>query len=698
MRETSAWQPVCALPESRIKLIRLMAKEYLFVSCDIVAHSAEQSLDIQIQRVTGINRIVSEILRAAPAAGIVWCSGGDGGHVAFPVGASSQIVADYILALRDWAARGKVRLRISCSHGPAESIEGADGRADLVGRGINLAGRLIRFGSESSVLATTGFRERLAPDALPALTFHDVRLMEPKTFATQEVWLLSVEGRFKSEWSEPPVLSDRAALQAALQREEGLEIIYRARRLLEVNPSDTDAINALREMALRKLRLSAKDSSISDVFTDEQFGPDVIRAGTLVERRTGETVCEYNDEGQTMFLILKGAIGVCLPRSDSDDPAPKPDRDIVVLPGELTGELAFGLRRKRTATLRCLEDSALLSLSYAKILKTPEEQTQRDQLKSILDRKIRDRIVQYVWTQASYFSAASDPGSSSHLPAPWLLLLPNCSLTAVDWNRERTINPGHPAFPAESITILVSGRLEMTLGKSTLDGVDCPLLFVDLPGDADGLSRGYKLLEKEAKLLTIRRGGLLQLDPAAYQKVIEGIGSHLQKMAAPDSGGAGGPTTQPASKPNMKKKHVFLSYCKDDENEVTKLHDDLIAAGETVWWMKDILPGEDWKQAIRRAMKAAYAVVVCLSQKLAGRIQSGVYPEVLDAITAYRQQASGSIFLIPVRLSDCEIPDIEIDDTRTLDRLHTTDLFPETKRPAALKQLLAALGATAGHP
>ncbi|MCY2990113.1 MAG: hypothetical protein NTY19_19905 [Planctomycetota bacterium] len=78
-------------------------------------------------------------------------------------------------------------------------------------------------------------------------------------------------------------------------------------------------------------------------------------------------------------------------------------------------------------------------------------------------------------------------------------------------------------------------------------------------------------------------------------------------------------------------------------------------------------------------------------------MQSGEYPEILDAIGAYRQQAPGSI-LIPVKLSTCEIPDIEIDDTRTLDRIQAIDLFPATKRKAGLTALLASLRAASNHP
>lgn len=151
-------------------------------------------------------------------------------------------------------------------------------------------------------------------------------------------------------------------------------------------------------------------------------------------------------------------------------------------------------------------------------------------------------------------------------------------------------------------------------------------------------------------------------------------------------------------RPVTRKKHVFLSYCHDNQAEVAKLHDDLIAAGEAVWWDQDLLPGQDWKLEIRKAMRNAYAVVLCLSEETAHRITSGIYPEVLDAIAAYREYAPGSVFLIPVRLSDCEIPLIEIDATRTLDRLQFVDLFPPDRRRAGLERLLKALQAAPFHP
>ena len=152
---------------------------------------------------------------------------------------------------------------------------------------------------------------------------------------------------------------------------------------------------------------------------------------------------------------------------------------------------------------------------------------------------------------------------------------------------------------------------------------------------------------------------------------------------------------QPPKKP-MSKKQVFLSYCHDNVGQVDKLRKDLIAAGITVWWDKDIYGGEDLKYAIREAMDDSYAVVVCLSNELIGRKKSGVYPEVSDAIDIFREFSPGSIFFIPVRLSDCKIPPIDIGGGRTLKQLKYVNLFPETNWNPGVKQLVEALQVAGG--
>lgn len=148
----------------------------------------------------------------------------------------------------------------------------------------------------------------------------------------------------------------------------------------------------------------------------------------------------------------------------------------------------------------------------------------------------------------------------------------------------------------------------------------------------------------------------------------------------------------------MPKKHVFLSYCRENQDQVKQLHDDLEQAGETVWWDQDILPGQNWKLEIKKALDDSYAVICCFSQESEVRYQSGIYPELRDAIRIYRTYAPGMVFLIPARLSNCTIPSLEIDDTTTLDHLQYVDLFPQTTRNVEIQNLLKSLRATPDHP
>jgi len=146
------------------------------------------------------------------------------------------------------------------------------------------------------------------------------------------------------------------------------------------------------------------------------------------------------------------------------------------------------------------------------------------------------------------------------------------------------------------------------------------------------------------------------------------------------------------------KKHAFLSYVRETSDDVQRLRDDLIKSGEMVWWDGDILPGANWKLEIRKALKDAYAFILCLSKEMAGRDVSGAFPEIRDAIAIFRELAPGKPFIFPVRLSECEVPSFEIDSTTSLEDFQLVDLFPEAERSDALRRLIAGLRASPGHP
>lgn len=224
---------------------------------------------------------------------------------------------------------------------------------------------------------------------------------------------------------------------------------------------------------------------------------------------------------------------------------------------------------------------------------------------------------------------------------------------------------------------------------------------VPVPGEKDAM--GKEVTVSYQHLLDLEEDGEGEYRPEGMRskvqvtELLNGVESEESRKARRQQHSAHVFKESPIPRGRFKK-HLVLSYCHDDAAEVRILREELLAAEETVWWDQDILGGRDWKQEIRKAIRDAYAVVVCLSNDLGIRLQSGVYPEVLDAITFFRDQAPGSVFLIPIRLSPCEIPDIEIDGTRTLDRLQHIDLFPNSKRVAAIEKLLQTLQACPNHP
>jgi hypothetical protein len=124
--------------------------------------------------------------------------------------------------------------------------------------------------------------------------------------------------------------------------------------------------------------------------------------------------------------------------------------------------------------------------------------------------------------------------------------------------------------------------------------------------------------------------------------------------------------------------NVFLSYCRDDFEQADQLRLALEGAGHSVWWDHGdgrLPPGSDWDRVIRQAIRSSYAFILCLSARWVARSRSGVYPELIEAIGVQRGIRPTGVFIIPVRFSECEAPDIPIDVLRNLGALQRFDYF-----------------------
>jgi len=91
--------------------------------------------------------------------------------------------------------------------------------------------------------------------------------------------------------------------------------------------------------------------------------------------------------------------------------------------------------------------------------------------------------------------------------------------------------------------------------------------------------------------------------------------------------------------------HIFLSYAAEDRDRVRPLVD-LLSDVATVWWDQSIRPGDNWEDAVERAVKEAACVVVVWTTE---SVKSGwVKSEAGDA----RDRR----ILVPVQMDDVVLP------------------------------------------
>lgn len=114
---------------------------------------------------------------------------------------------------------------------------------------------------------------------------------------------------------------------------------------------------------------------------------------------------------------------------------------------------------------------------------------------------------------------------------------------------------------------------------------------------------------------------------------------------------------------------VFLCHARADRDPVRGLYTRLTKDGVDAWFDKaKLLPGQDWELEIRKAVREADVVVVCLSKQFnqAGFRQK----EVRLALDTAMEQPEGEIFIIPARLEEC-------DNLESLRHLHWVNLFED---------------------
>jgi hypothetical protein len=103
---------------------------------------------------------------------------------------------------------------------------------------------------------------------------------------------------------------------------------------------------------------------------------------------------------------------------------------------------------------------------------------------------------------------------------------------------------------------------------------------------------------------------------------------------------------------------IFLSYVKEDRQEVLEVYRKLKGRGYSPWIdVQDILPGEKWEVAIKNASKAATIVLLFLSKNSVEK-RGYIQKEFRNFLARAEQMLDEDIYLIPVKLEQCDLPDI----------------------------------------
>ena len=141
----------------------------------------------------------------------------------------------------------------------------------------------------------------------------------------------------------------------------------------------------------------------------------------------------------------------------------------------------------------------------------------------------------------------------------------------------------------------------------------------------------------------------------------------------------------------MKKSEIqiFLAHASEDKPAVLALHERLKQAGYKPWLdKKDLIPGQIWRDEIPKAIKASQIFLACLSGKSANK-QGYIQRELRIALNTFGEMLPGTIFFIPMRLEECEIPDLRLAEVGlNLRDIHRLDYWEED----GFEQLERAIG------
>ena len=102
---------------------------------------------------------------------------------------------------------------------------------------------------------------------------------------------------------------------------------------------------------------------------------------------------------------------------------------------------------------------------------------------------------------------------------------------------------------------------------------------------------------------------------------------------------------------------VFLCHSSEDKEKVEELYHRLRSDGFFPWLdEEDLVPGQDWTLEIDKALRNSDVVLICLSKQSVNKT-GYIQREIRKALDVADEHPEGAIFLIPLKLDECDVPE-----------------------------------------
>jgi len=105
---------------------------------------------------------------------------------------------------------------------------------------------------------------------------------------------------------------------------------------------------------------------------------------------------------------------------------------------------------------------------------------------------------------------------------------------------------------------------------------------------------------------------------------------------------------------------IFITHASEDKTIVRILHQKFIEHGYKQWLDDiDLVPGQNWRIEIPKALKSCDLVILCLS-RLSVQKKGYVQKEFRLALSAYAEKPPSTTYLLPLIFDESEIPNLAI--------------------------------------